>query len=210
MLMKRFIALLALLTVVAAACGSSNSIDAGSDDQTEGTTVTLPGGPDDPDAPEGDDDEGDNDDGDGGDPDVIPDLPELAADEIVFVWSENGGCMQGGPNCARYEVLADGTVNTYRMGEDEVSTTGSIDGSVVNNWLIAVASTDADALRARLGPGEVTAAYDGVDFVLEAPYDGLLFDSTNVEFAAGEPLFEAASDMAKAAVAAAPLEMEMR
>ncbi len=195
--MNRLIVLLVLLTIVAAACGSSISTDAGSGDQTEPTTVTSPGGPDDPDAPEGDGDEG-------------GEVPELAADEIVFVWSENGGCMQGGPNCARYEILADGTVNTYRVGEDEVATSGSIDGSVVNDWLTAVALTDIDALRGRLGPGEMTAAFDGVDFVLEAPYAGLLLDSVDVEFAAGEPLFEVANDMARAAVEAAPLEMEMR
>ena len=205
--MKRLIALLVLLTIAAATCGSSTSTDAGSDDQTEGTTVTLPGGPADPDAPE---EESDGGDGQINEPGVVPDLPDLAADEVVFVWSENGGCMQGGPNCARYEILADGTVNTYRMGEDEVSTTGSIDGSVVTDWLIAVASTDVDALRGRLGPGEMTAAFDGVDYVLEAPYAELLLDSVDVEFATGEPLFEAANGMAKAAFAAAPLEMEMR
>ncbi len=203
-IMKRIIALLVLLLLVAASCGSSTSAGVGSQDQTEPTTVDLPGGPDDPDAPEGDDD------GAQGDPGDASDVPELADDEVVFVWAENGGCAQAGPNCARYEVLADGTVNTYRQGEDEVAATGSIDQDLVNDWLLTVGTTDVDALRGRLGPGEMTAAFDGVDFLLEAPYAALSLDSIDVEFAAGEPLFEAANSMAKAAVEAAPLEMKMR
>lgn len=143
-----------------------------------------------------------------------PDSPAdvVADDTVVFVWTETGGCAQGGPNCARYEVGADGTVSTFREGADaaEPEVTGQVDVDLVAAWRAAVASEDIDALRARVGEGEMTAAFDGVDFLLQDPDSGLELSSVDTAFTLGEPFFEAALDLATAASNAAPLEFEMR
>ncbi len=171
-----------------AACGSdATSIEAGG--QT--TVVDTPGGPDDGE--------------DGGDV-----APDLAPDDVVMVWTETGGCAMAGPNCARYEILADGTVTTYREGESEVAATGTIDEATVMAWVAEVQRTDTEALVSRLGPGEMTAAFDGIDFFLDVPFIDFELSSVDKEFAGSEPFFEAATGLAQAAASAAPLEIAMR
>ncbi len=184
-LMIRLLALLSLLLILLSACGSDET---SSEDPAESpTTTSLPddGGP-------------------------VETVPELEPDQVVFVWTETGGCAMAGPNCARYEVAADGTVQTFRGDESEASTTGVVDTVAVSDWLSAVAATDLAELVGRLGPGEMTAAFDGVDFVLEAPHTQLVFSSVEVEFDLGEPLFRAAFSMAHQAAEVAPLEFAQR
>ncbi len=133
-------------------------------------------------------------------------------DAIVFIWEENGGCLQGGPNCARYEVTADGGVSTFRAGDDDTGpvATGSVSSDDVAAWIDMAGSTDIDDLTGRVGPGELTAAFDGVDYQLSAPFANVELSSVDVEFDEGEPFFAAATSLARAAGEAAPLPIEMR
>ena len=57
---------------------------------------------------------------------------DVAADTVVFVWTESGGCQMAGPNCGRYEITTDGTVEAYRLGLPDEATaepaaTGQVD-----------------------------------------------------------------------------------
>ena len=42
-------------------------------------------------------------------------IPDPGADQIVVVVESSGGCAQLGPNCARFIVYGDGTVETHRI-----------------------------------------------------------------------------------------------
>lgn len=127
---------------------------------------------------------------------VAPAEPLLQADLI-------GGCFMMGPNCARYVVSSDGTVEAYRLGEDvpELLWTSSIDPSLVDDLEEAVADTDLEAMRGRLGPGTCHACVDGIDTVLTFhTADGeIVFDSAQVEFDTTEPVFVTAALVVQAA-----------
>lgn len=145
----------------------------------------------------------------------VTDAPadELAADRVVFVWTELGGCAMGGPNCARYEVTVDGTVATTRAGVDvpaEPEVIGQVDPSLVQAWRDALTGEDLDALRERVGEGELTAAFDGVDYTVANPAAEVELSSVATAFDRTEPVFAAAFALAQAAADAAPLEMQMR
>ncbi len=142
--------------------------------------------------------------------DTGPDPETLAADDVVLIWTETGGCAMAGPNCARYEVQADGTVTTYREGEPDPAASGSVAPEVVATWVAMVRDTDTSELVGRLGPGEMTAAFDGIDFFLEVPFTGFAVSSVDKEFDEGEPFFAAVADVVRAAAEAAPLEIEFR
>ena len=176
----------ALFVGLVAACGN--------DDSADGSRATLPASLPDVSVP------------------AVSDPPtgELAGDEVVFIWSETGGCAMGGPNCARYEVRVDGATETFREGSDEVAASGSVDSTLVVAWLDALLSEDIDALRDRVGEGELTAAFDGVDFTVADPISGIELSSVATAFDQSEPVFAAAFDLAAAAAAAAPLEIETR
>lgn len=118
--------------------------------------------------------------------------------------------MQGGPNCARYEISFDGTVRTFRAGTPEVAASGSIAAEAVQAWLEEAQATDFAALVARLGSGELTAAFDGVDYSLEIPGEGVTLSSVDVEFDLAESFFARIQDLVTAAAEAAPLEIEFR
>lgn len=140
-------------------------------------------------------------------PTVTEPLPD---DTVVLIWTESGGCAMAGPNCARYEVLADGSVTSYRDGEPDPAASGSVDPVVVSAWVDAFETTDTAELVDRLGPGEMTAAFDGIDFTLDVPFAGFSISSVDKEFDEGEPFFAAAWDLARAAADAAPLEIIFR
>ena len=118
--------------------------------------------------------------------------------------------MQAGPNCARYEISADGTVQTFREGTAAVVASGSIPVDNVAAWLDAVQSTDFEALVARLGPGEMTAAFDGVDYAMELPGQSVTLSSVDVEFDVTEAFFARTQDLVTEAAQAAPLQLESR
>ncbi len=142
-----------------------------------------------------------------------PVADELSADAVVFVWVETGGCMQGGPNCARYAVTVDGTVSTTRAGLDvaaEPEAVGQLDPALVQAWRDALDGVDLDALRERVGEGELTAAFDGVDYEVSNPVAGVELSSVETAFDESEPVFATAVALAAAAREAAPLELQMR
>lgn len=129
----------------------------------------------------------------------------LADDALVLAWTETGGCGMIRPDCPRHDVLADGTVHTFRVGEPERVSTGRIDPFLVETWIEVARGTDVMALLERLGPGEETAPFDGVDYRLDAPLVGLTLSSAEKAFDPEEPFFAAALDVVRAAQEAAPL-----
>ena len=189
------LALLPAVALIATGCGQSESTSEPGDslpDASIPAVVTEPASPDTP---------------------VDPATDDLAGDQVVFVWTETGGCAMGGPNCARYEVTVDGTVSTTRAGADvlpEPEAIGQVDLALVQAWRDALAGEDLDALRERAGEGEMTAAFDGVDFVVANPVSGVELSSVATNFDETEPVFATAFALAHAAAAAAPLEIEMR
>lgn len=130
---------------------------------------------------------------------------DLARDELVFVWTEIGGCGVVRPDCPRYEVQADGTVRTYREGSTEVAASGTIDALTIEAWIEVSRGTDVAALLRRLGPNEEATPYDGVDYRLDAPLAGLTLSSAEKAFDVDEPFFAAALAVVRAAEEAAPL-----
>ncbi len=190
--MNKLLSLLLLtLVVLASACGGGDDDSASSDtDSVESTNLDTTNPP----------------------TTVAPVASEtIEPGDIVFVWTETGGCAMAGPNCARYEITADGSVTTYREGgEAAPAATGNIDAATVQAWIDTASATDVEAMVGRLGPGEMTAAFDGVDYTLASPVDDLDLSSVDVEFDQNEPLFAAAVTLARAAAEAAPLEIEFR
>lgn len=133
----------------------------------------------------------------------------------MFIWTETGGCAMGGPNCARYEVTVDGTVQTFRLGVPDEETagpaaTGQVDPALVRAWSDSLVDEDIDALSERVGEGELTAAFDGVDVMVVDPIADVQLSSVTTKFDRTEPVFAAAVALAEAAAAAAPLDIEMR
>lgn len=186
---RSLVAILTLAFLVAACGGNQTTTEAAEGLQTDRTPVTPTGTDDEPSDPEDD---------------------AMAPDEVVFIWAESGGCAMAGPNCARYEVTAGGDVSTYREGENEVAATGTVDQARVAEWIELAGDTDMEELVARLGPGEMRAAFDGIDIELSAPPAGLKLSSTRVDFADSEPLFVNAAGLAALAAKAAPLEIASR
>ena len=116
-----------------------------------------------------------------------------------------------GPNCVRYVAESDGSVSVYRLvgPEAELVDAITIDPTLVENLIMAVAAADFDALRSRLGPGECRACYDGIDTEVTFVVDGaaVAFNSVDVEFDTSEPVFAALDAViAAASVVETPLE----
>ncbi len=180
-----------MIALVVAACGATETTSA-SDPETTSTVAPTTEAP------------------------VEEQIPEetpaevLPNDAPVFVWTETGGCAQAGPNCARYVVSADGTVNTFRGDSTEVAATGTVAAEPLAEWLRVTGATDIEMLIERAGPGELTAAFDGVDFVLEAPHIEATLSSVDLEFSPSEDYFAAAIALASSAADAAPLDFETR
>ncbi len=120
-------------------------------------------------------------------PDTVP--PEVAVLTADLV----GGCFMMGPNCVRYVVYGDGTVEAYRLAGlgAQLEGTAGIDPDLVAQLWHEVGRTDMEALRARLGPGECYACVDGIDtkLTLTVGDDSWFFDSAEVEFDRREPVF---------------------
>jgi hypothetical protein len=119
-------------------------------------------------------------------PTVPPDAAVLRADLV-------GGCFMMGPNCVRYVVYGDGTVEAFRLvGQGaQLEGTAGIDPDIVAELWNEMGRTDMEALQARLGPGECFACVDGIDtkLTLTVGAESWFFDSAEVEFDRREPLF---------------------
>jgi hypothetical protein len=180
--MKTLLITLTSLVLVATACGSEAVV------QTEGSSTTMP----------------------------ALTTTSVAVDgastpaEVILTWTETGGCAMAGPNCARYEISSNGAVTTYREGATEIAASGRVDPSLVRSWQDVVNATDFDALTARLGPGEMTAAFDGIDFEVVVLTNSVTLSSVDVEFDQSEVFFSATQQLVAVAAEAAPLEPEMR
>lgn len=198
-----------MIALVSAACGSTqtSASEAGSTTTAAPTTEASDVGeavetvdPEEPATEELDDSE-----------DASPtDVAVVAADDPVLVWTETGGCIQAGPNCARYVVTGDGTVNTYRGDSEEVAASGTVSEAALADWLAVTAETDVGALVDRAGPGEMRSAFDGIDFILEAPHTDTSLSSVDLEFSPSEDYFAAATALVSSAADAAPLDIELR
>lgn len=113
---------------------------------------------------------------------------------LVLTITEDGGCFMMGPNCATYLVYSDGSLELQRTGQpgDPLDTT-TIDVALVADVAALVGTTDLDALRAGLPPGECRGCYDGTDvtFTYETPDGPVAFAGTDVDIFVSEPLFTA-------------------
>jgi len=118
-----------------------------------------------------------------------------------------------GPNCPKFVVYADGTVEIYRAGEQEpAEVTGSIDPSALAAFFDVAEAEDFDALIERLPPGTCQACVDGVDIVLDVKLNGEneSLNSTVVAFDESEPFFAALNTLIEQVGAVGELPIEQR
>jgi hypothetical protein len=139
------------------------------------------------------------------------DVPIAGPDpgQVVIVVESTGGCAQMGPNCTRLVIFGDGTVEAYRFVIDgeELVDIGMIDPELAAELQTVLATTDLDALRARLPAGHCRGCFDGIDTTMTFPGAGgpEVFGSIEVELDPSEPVFAGA--WAVAAVAEAATEV---
>lgn len=139
--------------------------------------------------------------------------PEPVSGEPVVVFEGVGGCQMMGPNCVKYFIYADGSVELYRGGENApAEITGKIDKAKVDEFLAAVAAEDIDALIKRLPAGECLACLDGIDQIVDVMIDGKYerFESTVVKFVPEEPFFAALESLIAEAGTVGVLEVRQR
>jgi hypothetical protein len=124
----------------------------------------------------------------------------------VAVIRDSGGCVQMGPNCAIYVIWNDGSVAVHRSDEtnttglppvDSAEISGTIPVEVVDRLAAAIAATDFDELRARLGEGSCQGCVDGIDteitFYTQSSEETI--SSIEFEFDPSDPLFVAVDDV---------------
>ena len=126
---------------------------------------------------------------------TVPLPPGPSSDSVVLVAELTGGCAMMGPNCERFVVLGDGTVEAYRAGENTAQPVdvGSIDPELVATLHNTVDTTDLEALRKRLPLGECQGCFDGIDTLATFTVDGsdIAFSSIETELTPTEPVFAA-------------------
>lgn len=111
-------------------------------------------------------------------------------------------------NCARWTITANGSVSGTIPGGGpiaEVTANGTVDQSLVTNWLTATTGLDLNALLVKLGPGPCRMAADGIDYQITAPLAGVSATSCEADLFADEPGLREAVALGNAAEAAAPL-----
>ncbi len=117
------------------------------------------------------------------------------ADSVVLVAELTRGCAMMGPNCERFIVFGDGTVEAYRAGESAVQPVdvGSINPELVATLHNTIHATDLEALRKRLPPGKCQGCVDGIDTLATFTVDGndVTFSSIDTELTPAEPAFAA-------------------
>jgi hypothetical protein len=123
-----------------------------------------------------------------------------------------GGCVMMGPNCVRYVIQLDGTVEVYRRGRAEPELVGAttVDGALIAELSTAMVEVDFAALRSRLGPGHCEGCRDGIDITITFTVDGaeVAFDSLEEELDPAEPIFSAIGDVVAAADGAVEVPLE--
>lgn len=118
-----------------------------------------------------------------------------------------------GPNCPKFVVYDDGTVEIYRGGEDgPAEVTGSIDPAALQAFFTVAEAEDFDALLERLPPGTCQACLDGVDIQLDVKLNGEneSLNSTVVAFDEGEPFFAALTTLIEEVASVGELPIEQR
>ncbi len=124
----------------------------------------------------------------------VPAAPPIP-DGPVLVVEFSGGCMMMGPNCQRWVVDGDGTVEVFRVGTDVTPvTTVATDPALVERLWSAATTADPGALRARLPEGRCNGCVDGIDttFTFTTPGGTATFRSIETELVRSEPLLDAA------------------
>ena len=141
---------------------------------------------------------------------TVPVSDQPASRRPVLVYDTTGGCLVLGPNCPRYVVYDDGTVELFRSGEPGPPVEqASIPATSVTAWLDQVSQIDVDALIARLPPGSCQSCVDGIDVILQVQRASgpVTFDSTVVAFDPAEPFFADLEALMAQVRAAAELQM---
>jgi len=125
----------------------------------------------------------------------VPQSSEPDAGDVILIAELTGGCAMMGPNCERFVVFGDGTVEAYRSGEiaSQPVDVGSIDPTLVATLHSAIGTTDLEALRKRLLPGECRGCFDATDTLATFTVGGVdvSFSSIETELAVTEPVFAA-------------------
>jgi hypothetical protein len=140
----------------------------------------------------------------------------LSPDRAYFSAETAGGCAQMGPNCVRYVVYGDGTVEAFRVGVDDAEpvATGSVDPELVSELDREARSVDQDALLAGLPPGECRGCYDGIDttmwFFTSPRGSDPAFSSVAVDLDQNEPLLDLGWELLAAAQAVVEIPIVSR
>jgi hypothetical protein len=146
-------------------------------------------------------------------PTTAPATTAQADGDPVLVYEATGGCQMMGPNCPKFVVYPDGTVEIYRAGEQgPAEVTGTIDSAALEAFLAVAEAEDFDALIERLPPGTCQACVDGVDILLDVKLNGKTesLNSTVIAFDEGEPFFAALTTLINQVSAVGELPIEQR
>ena len=137
---------------------------------------------------------------------------ENKAAKLIFSIETTGGCMMMGPNCPRYELMRDGSFMVHRGDASEVSRTGKIEQTLVDNWMALIRDTNFKELQSRLGDGECRACFDGIDFTYSVFKNemAIVLNSRELEFSQLEAFFILSEQIRRAMSVAAPLELKTR
>jgi hypothetical protein len=144
---------------------------------------------------------------------AAPTTTPPAEGDPVLVYEATGGCQMMGPNCPKFVVYPDGTVEIYRAGEQRpAEVTATIDPAALAAFLTVAEAEDFDALVERLPPGTCQACVDGVDILLDVKLNGQTesLNSTVVAFDEREPFFAALTTLIEQVSAVGELPIEQR
>ena len=123
---------------------------------------------------------------------TTPSTTPAPTPSIALTYRTSGGCEVLGPNCPTYTIWTDGRVEIGRTGAQGTAVlTGHIPVAEVERWASGVATLDASALAAALGPGTCNSCVDGTDIVVTIvrPTDTVVLDSTKLAFEPRNPFF---------------------
>lgn len=207
----RLALVLAVLTMIGAACGGAGSDPPATTGSGPATTQVPPTQPD------------------TGAPTTVPPTvpssegPAIGDASIIAVIQLTGGCQMMGPNCPTFVLWTDGRASAVRgappvdpfaarLPDEAVESVGFIDPSLAAALTDAVATTDFAALVPQLGPGVCNGCVDGIDTIVSiATLSGIVtLSSTDVGFDVAEPFFAALNDAVVALQQEMPLALQSR